>query len=148
MTTTTLSIKGLPFCSDQAPTTKSLESLTSDYWTHEVQEAKDAADGADQDTVFEMLCRAEKCALAQTVSYKVTNLEQLDSEHWNFDVEFQAEALEPILIAQQLELGNTEALSLVKTFEDFEGVAARFEPDSEEFDALCNAHPELAEEYL
>jgi hypothetical protein len=142
---TTLTIKDLPFSSEQTLTKSDFETLPSGYWVNEAQEALDASVGSDEDTLFYNLCRSQKCEVLSTpITYKVTRFEQSEEQYF-FDVEFQVRCLSPDLIAEQLELGNKEALTQIKTFEDFEGVVARFDPLDSEINDLYEAHPVFAE---
>lgn len=146
---TTLSIQDLYFTTDSNFTVQDAASLTGpDFWTNEAEELRDTLEGVDQDTFFYTTCRALKCELAATHNFKVSKFEKVESDTWLFSIEIETEdSVEPILIAELLEGGDTKSLALIQTFEDFEGVAARFDPESDEFAALCEAHPVLAEEF-
>lgn len=143
---TTLSIQDLGFQSDLPVNKEYLEQLPRSFWQNEVQEALDlTGDEETVETIFFNLCRADKCEVLTTpIAYVVTRVQQFDDDYYSFDVEFDLRYLNPKLIAEQLQLGNKDPLKQITTFEKFEGVAAAFDPDSDEFEQLCEAQPELA----
>lgn len=146
---TTLSVQNLTFHSDRPVTKQYLEQLPSSFWQKEVQEAL-ALTGEEQteETIFFNLCRADKCEVLTTpIAYVVTRFVQTGLNYYSFDVEFDLRFLNPHLIAEQCHLGNNTPLKQIQTFEEFEGVCASMEPDSDEFIALCEAQPVLAKEY-